>query len=394
MKPVTNPLPLLPMHLTQSMGTLHSWPFAMQLANAESLPLKNSLKQKLNDPKLHQALQNHARNESKALCDAIKRYIDTPHIRTLIEPPCIWQQGSARLLDYGQLEGPECDQLMLFVPSLINRYTILYLNEQRSMMRFLRSQGVYPIVLDWGTPSNNQQHDNISDNITNILLPAIDHIHDMSGEAVSLGGYCMGGILALAAAQLRPLKIDRLALFATPWNFHCDTFKPLILDDDYQGILAELIDSQDMIAAEMIQALFYVTDPFVFEEKFKRFATMKEGSPAARDFIAREHWVNDGVPMTRGVAQDCLVYWAQQNQLAKNKWKVANRIIRPEKISQPTFIAIPKQDHVVPHDCAWPLAELIPHAHVIHPNAGHVGMIAGGRAKRECWNPLLEWLQF
>ena len=71
---------------------------------------------------------------------------------------------------------------------------------------------------------------------------------------------------------------------------------------------------------------------------------------------------------------------------------MAGKKIDPKKIKHPTFIAIPKHDHVVPYDCALPLASLIPHAALIHPSAGHVGMIVGSRAKRELWQSFVEWL--
>jgi len=281
---------------------------------------------------------------------------------------------------------------MLFVPSLINRYYILDLEKERSLLRFLATQGIYPLVLDWGMPGDTEADFGVSDYVSEILLPAIDFIHQTSGAAVTLGGYCMGGVLALAAAQLRPKKVDKLALFATPWNFHCKAFAPFILEKAWQEKLGAQLADGKALPAEIVQALFYLTDPFVFEEKFRRFLSLDGESRAAKDFIALEHWVNDGVPMTSRVAQDCLIGWAQRNDLAMGKWKIGNRKIDPRKITQPVFIAIPKQDHVVPYDCAIPLTKAMPHAHIVKPSAGHVGMIVGSKAKKELWEPFAEWV--
>ncbi len=382
-------LPTLPMHLALTLLSAFSWPIALQCANAGLLPLKKPLEKKLQNPKLAKNLHQEAKNRSSEFLAGIARFSETPFTRSLSEPPCIWQKGSARLLDYGNAE---CERVMLFIPSLINRYYILDLEKERSLLRFLSAQGIYPLVLDWGTPSAFEKDFGVADYVTEILLPAIDFIHQTSGMEVALGGYCMGGVLALAAAQLRPKKVSKLALFATPWNFHCKEFSPFILDAVWQKKLSEMIAGEKQLPAEIIQALFYLTDPFIFEEKFRRFLSLDESSRAAKDFIALEHWVNDGVPMTSNVAQDCLIGWAQRNELAENKWKVGNKKIDPRKITQPVFIAIPKKDHVVPYECALPLAHALPHAEIINPSSGHVGMMVGTRAKSECWLPLVEWL--
>jgi polyhydroxyalkanoate synthase len=383
-------LPTLPMHLALTLLYTLSWPTALANANAGSLPLRKPLARKLHQKKLRENLHREAKSRTSDFLRAIHRYTETPYERSMQEPPCIWQKGSSRLLDYGQ--DANASTVMIFVPSLINRYYILDLEKERSLLRYLATQGIYPLVLDWGMPGEMEADFRVEDYISEILLPAIDFIHQTTGMAVTLGGYCMGGVLSVAAAQLRPKKVEKLALFATPWDFYCKEFTPFILDTMWQEKLSKILSEGQNLPAEIIQALFYLTDPFVFEEKFRRFLSLDSESRAAKDFIALEHWVNDGVPMTSQVAKDCLIGWAQRNELASGEWRVTGKKIDPKKLSQPVFIAIPKQDHVVPYDCAMALARTLPHATIIHPGSGHVGMIVGSRAKSECWNPLVEWL--
>ena len=382
-------LPTLPMHLAMMLGYTLSWPTALQCASDGLLPLRKHLAQKLPHKKLHESLHEEAKKRNSELLQGVARYSETAYARNMPEAPCIWQHGNARLLDYGTASG---GTIILFVPSLINRYYILDLAEDRSLLRFLAGQGIYPLVLDWGAPDKTEAEFGVDDYITNILLPVIDFLHKTSGETITLGGYCMGGVLALAAAQLRPKKVDKLALFATPWNFHCQKFAPFILDKEWQQCLSSLIKEHKTLPSGIIQSLFYLTDPFLFEEKFRRFLSLDETSRAAKDFIALEHWVNDGVPMTAHVAEDCLIGWAQENRLATGDWKLAHKKISPRNITQKTFLAIPKKDHVVPFDCAMPLAKSLRRPTVITPSSGHVGMIVGSRAKTECWLPLLAWL--
>lgn len=340
---------------------------------------------------LQNAVSREAKNQASEMLAGVLRYYETPYKRDVSDPPCIWQHGSARVLDYGQrITDPKA--VVLFIPSLINRYYILDLEEERSFLRYLASQKIYPLVLDWGQPVADEKNFNCGDYVTEILLPAIDFIAKISGGQVALAGYCMGGVLALAAAKLKPRKISSLALLATPWDFHCPEFAPFVLEKKWQVEMAKLIDNKKTLPAEMIQSMFYLTDPFLFEHKFRRYAGLDPNSRAAKDFVALEHWVNDGVPMTSGVAHDCLIGWAQENKLMKIQWRVAGKNITPPSPALPTFIAIPKNDHVVPFDCALPLAIAAKHAVIIHPSAGHVGMIVGSHAKRELWQPYANWL--
>jgi polyhydroxyalkanoate synthase len=353
---------------------------------------KPALKNPQENRRLENALRAEAKSRAESLLSGVLRYVETPYKREVAEKPAIWQLGNARLLDYGQDIG-NAKSLALFVPSLINRYCILDLEEERSFLRFLSGQGVYPLVLDWGVPGAFEKDFGVGDYVTDILCPAIEFLAKTAGKPIALAGYCMGGVLALAAAQLQRKHVGKLALLATPWDFHCEQFAPMVLDASWHKVMAELIGKHKTLPADIIQSLFYVTDPFIFEHKFRRYANLSAESRAARDFVALEHWVNDGVPMTANVAKDCLIGWAQENRLAGNRWQITGKKINPEKLKIPTFIAIPRNDHVVPHDCAMALATRIKHAHVTHPSAGHVGMIVGQNAKRELWQPLAQWLR-
>lgn len=376
------------MQMMLCLGTWMSSPFAYACAKSASPFWKPQIDLPQNGA-LAAAVASEAKSRADKFLSGIQRYLETPYQRTLDEKPVIWHAGNARLLDYGTHDAAAT--VALFIPSLINRYYILDLEEKRSMLRWLAAQGIHPLVLDWGAPGDLEKDFDCNDYITEILLPAIEFLYRSSGKPVTLAGYCMGGVLALAAAQLKSKQVGALALLATPWDFHCKEFESFVVGAARHRVIADAIASQQNLSAEIIQSLFYMTDPFVFEQKFRRFANLR--GEAARDFVALERWVNDGVPMTANLAKDCLVDWVQKNQLAVGDWQIAGKKIDPKKIKQPAFIAMPRNDHVVPYGCALPLADAMPHARVVNPGAGHVGMVVGGQAKKELWEPLEKWLR-
>lgn len=399
----TPPLPNLPMQLMFTLGCWLSSPFALQCAKS-GWPLSKELGlpplELPNLPglnpgglnSLQNALSEEARNRANSLITGLLRYTATPYERQISAPPSIWQRGSARILDYGSAQPGTDTPMVLFVPSLINRYYILDLEEHRSMLRSLALQGLHPLVLDWGSPGEAERNFTCSDYITQVLVPAIEFLAHASRQKVALVGYCMGGVLSLGAATLAARHLAGLALLATPWDFYCPEFRPFILDKRWHGLMAAMIEAQPQLSADMVHLMFYLTDPWVFEQKYRRYATLQPESRAAKDFVALEHWVNDGVPMTAAVAKECLIGWAQQNVLANCQWLVDGKAVDPSRIKLPALLAIPKNDHVVPHHCATALAEAMPYAERIHPGSGHVGMIVGSSARRELWQPLTEWV--
>jgi len=54
---------------------------------------------------------------------------------------------------------------------------------------------------------------------------------------------------------------------------------------------------------------------------------------------------------------------------------------------------VPARDRIVPPESAEVLVTALPQAERMAPPLGHIGMIVGGRAKEQLWQPLSEWLQ-
>ena len=335
-----------------------------------------------------QALDRDLLSRADKFLAGLEAYRRHPYRRAEPDIPIVWRAGNARLLDYGQRRGPG----VLIVPSLINRYYVLDLLPGRSFVRCLAECGLRPFVLDWAEPGETERHLTLTDYIAGPLGAALQAAIALTGGPVGVIGYCMGGLLALALALRHPAETVCLALLATPWDFHAERAEQAQLLA--ATVEAALVGSADVpLALDVIQTLFLALDPFLAERKFTRFAGLDPDSDAARDFVALEDWINDGVPLARNVALECARSWYRDNDPAHGKWRVAAGPVRPEEIRAPSLVVLPSRDRIVPPLSAEALATAISGAAVLRPPFGHIGMMASAAAPETVWSPISEWLR-
>jgi poly[(R)-3-hydroxyalkanoate] polymerase subunit PhaC len=296
--------------------------------------------------------------------------------------------GAASLRDYGGGGRP-----VLFVPSLINRAYILDLKRDNSLMRDLKARGWRPLLMDWDGPGEAEEGFGLDDYILGYLAEALDAAVELAGGPVPVAGYCMGGLLALALARHRADRIASLALLATPWDFHANRA-------GQAGLFALTMPQVDMarkhdglIPVDVLQTMFATMSPNLIQAKFRRFAAMDPASPEAEDFVALEDWLNDGVPLTAKVGEECLIGWYADNLPGRDRWAIGGVAIVPEEIDVKALVAVPRRDHIVPPESARPLAERLPRARLLEPAAGHIGMVVGHHARDQLLEPLAAWLE-
>jgi polyhydroxyalkanoate synthase len=283
--------------------------------------------------------------------------------------------------------------VVLLIPSLINRYYILDLTEELSLSQHLYLMRTHVYLLDWAEPSASEVTYDAADYVTHALLPLLAWLETAHSTPVTVVGYCIGGLLAMAATVLEPTRIQRLVLLATPWDFNTHP-RPDAKQAAMQQMLVYATHYREkLFSGAYLSWLFYLADPRAFEEKYRQFSTLSASSEGYERFLAVEHWVNDTVPLTRAFARTCLIDWAHHNRIAKGQWHVRDKAILPEAISCPVLLVAPKRDKIVPPASALALAPLLRNCTTLTPDTGHIGMIIGRDRHTSLWQPLVEWLR-
>lgn len=324
--------------------------------------------------------------------EGVEKYRAHPYRRALADPPTIWSEGTTRLMDYGAVAGAAAGGLpLLVIPSLVNPAYILDLREGASLLRYLAEAGFRPFLVDWQAPGPEERGFDLDCYIIHRLEPALDAVRALAGPPVVMG-YCMGGTLAMALASRRAPDIRGFVALATPWDFSVDCPPPFRMAALATGGMAALRLEAQAVPLDMLQLMFAGLDPVLGLAKFRRFAGMDQGSPAAVSFVALEDWANDGMPLAGPVAVQAAVDWYRDNRPMEGTWMTGGEPVDPGNLAGPALVVVPGQDRLVPPGSARPLADQIKAADILQPKAGHVGMIVGSRARTELYEPLAAWL--
>jgi polyhydroxyalkanoate synthase len=326
-------------------------------------------------------LRSETQGDSDRLAAALKgvRFYQTAERPTPAPPmPIVARAGRAVLRDYGGRGRP-----VLFVPSLINAPDVLDLLPDVSLLRWLATQGLRPLLLDWGIPSSTEREISIAGHIETLLLPLLETI----GSDAALVGYCLGGTMALAAAAIR--RPSALVTIAAPWRF---AGFPDVARRGLNALWEQArkpAEAMGLLPLEVLQTAFWRLDPRRTVDKFVAFGRATRDPAATRLFVALEDWANGGAPLTPGAGRELAEDFFQDDLPGAGLWQVEGRRIDPTMLACPLLDIVSTTDRIVPAASAVSTTGA---GQAMKLAQGHVGMIVGSRAKEALWEPLAQWL--
>ena len=255
----------------------------------------------------------------------------------------------------------------VLIPSLINPPRILDLDPQVSLAEAMTRMGRRILLLDWGR-ADDRANLSVAGHVEQLLRPLLRSI----GEPAALVGYCLGGTMAIAAADLVP--VERVTTLAAPWNFaHYPAPSRSALADMWRTSEAAS-RALGALPMEVLQAAFWSLDPERTVRKFAEFIRLEPASAEARRFIALEDWANEGEPLPYPAARELIEDLFGRDLPGSGNWTVGAQAVT-------TNLAVPALHILAGNDRIAPAATA-PCGTTIRLETGHVGMIVGSaRAK-------------
>jgi polyhydroxyalkanoate synthase len=270
--------------------------------------------------------------------------------------------GPSTLYDFGG-DGPP----VVLIPSLIKPPHVLDLDDEVSLAKATAGMGRRSLLLDWG-PARDRADLDIGGHVERLLLPLIEGL----GGSAALVGYCLGGTMAVAAANLT--NVDRVATIAAPWRFagYPEQSRTSLLD--LWQTARHAAGHLNVLPMEVLQAAFWSLDPHRTVSKFAHFAGLDANSDEARRFVTLEDWANEGEPLPLPAARELIEDFFGADMPGTTGWDVAGRTMS-DALAVPLLHFTSAQDRITPDASAA-------NGDRVEIAAGHVGMVVGS-ARRQ-----------
>ena len=292
----------------------------------------------------------------------LRAYQAAPRPSQTTSKPEVARVGGACLRDHGGDGLPA-----ILVPSLINPPRILDLDPEVSLAGAISRMGRRTLLLDWGGAQSRRELD-VGGHVEHLLLPLLRSI----GEPVALVGYCLGGTMAIAAANLAP--VERLVTLACPWTFaRYPEESRRTLQDVWRHSEAAARELE-ALPMEVLQAAFWSLDPQRTVRKFAEFGKLEPEGADAHRFVALEDWANEGEALPYPAARELIEDLFGSDLPGSGRWMVGGQVMTGTP-DVPTLHLTAAHDRIAP-------AATAPGGPSVAIESGHVGMIVGSARTR------------
>lgn len=299
-------------------------------------------------------------------------------------------RGKCRLLHYRPSEKTGGKPLLI-VYAPINRFHIMDLTPEKSVVRELLSKGLDVYLLDWGYPTGDDDNLSLEDYIT-YVHDAVLLIKEASKSSVSILGYCWGGIMALIYAALYSGDVKSLALMAAPVDFSKDhsilaTWARAIDSD-------KIIDEFRHMDGQVLDLGFIMRNPprYAFDKYVKFFQKMNDRH-FVDIFLAVEKWLYETPPIPgnlyRQIINDCY----KGNLLIQNKMMVGGKQVDLKNVEVPLLTVVAQRDDLVSPESTLAANDYVSSKEKtsLQAPSGHVGLCISSHAHEKLWPEAARW---
>lgn len=281
----------------------------------------------------------------------------------------VYQSDLFQLIQYDPATETVAAEPLLYVPPLVNRYYMIDLTEQQSLVKWLVDEGRTVFVISWVNPGPELKDKGVEDYAL-AIVEAVEEVTKRTKSAPDLFSFCLGGTLAAIAlgwlaAKGRAKEVNSATLIGSMVDFADMRDWAAFVHEGHLGALEDHLEGQGYIDSVELQRLFAAmrANDLIWSSVVNHYLLGKDAPPS--DLLT---WFEDGarIPAAflKGYNRDLL----RDNKLKDPAgFVVAGAPIDLAKIKTPILVIALKDDHV----SAW---------EAVYAGAQHLGaeFILGG----------------
>lgn len=269
----------------------------------------------------------------------------------------IFENELMQLIQYAPLTDKVAQVPLLIVPPCINKFYIMDLQPENSLVRFIVEQGFTVFLVSWKNPrADSDGHHTWDDYLDKGPLKALEVVRSVTRvKKPSALGFCVGGTMltsALAVARARGEEpVASLTLMTTLLDFADAGEIGCLVDEASVAAREAAIGKGGVLRGQELANVFSSlrANDLVWQYVVGNY--LKGNTPQAFDLL---YWNSDSTNLPGP-----FLTWYLRNMYLENNLRVPGKLkmlgekIDLAKVDMPAYLMAAREDHIVPWKSAY-----------------------------------------
>ncbi len=273
----------------------------------------------------------------------------------------VYQNDLMQLIQYSPTTEEQFKRPLLIIPPWINKFYILDLRPQNSLVKWLTDQGHTVFIVSWVNPDESLADKTWEDYMDLGPLAAFDAMEKATGEKeFNVIGYCIGGTLLASTLAWMAVKGDdrvKSAMYlVTLVDFQEPGELSVFIDEEQLAALEQKMSSQGYLNGQTMATTFNMlrANDLIWSFVVNNYLLGKDPFPF--DLL---YWNSDSTRMPAAMHSFYLRNMYQRNLLSKPGGLTLKGVpIDLTNIAVPTFMLSTREDHITPWKSTYAATQL------------------------------------
>ena len=307
------------------------------------------------------------------------------------EGAVVFENELFQLIEYKPLTATVYERPFLLVPPCINKFYILDLQPDNSLVRYLVSQGHRTFLVSWRNADESMANTTWDDYVGDGALKAIDVVREITGAPqINALGFCVGGTIlgtALAVLAARRQKPVASATLLTAFLDFSETgVLDVFIDDAFVKFRELQLGGGGILKGQELASTFSFLRPNDLVWNYVVGNYLKGETPPPFDLL---YWNSDSTNLPGPMYAWYLRNTYFENNLVKpGTCTVCGKPVDLRKVDLPVYIYGSREDHIVPIAGAYGSVQHLPgKKRFVMGASGHIAGVINppSKNKRSYW---------
>jgi len=263
----------------------------------------------------------------------------------------VWENALVQLVQYAPLTAKVHERPLLMVPPCINKFYIMDLQPENSLVRYAVEQGHTVFMVSWRNVKAGQDHLTWDDYLRDGVLAPLEEVRRITKqERINALGFCIGGTLLAAALAVLEAQgehpVASLTLLTTLLEFTDVGEIRVYIDEKFVAKREKQLRKGGLVPGGELASAFSSlrANDLVWPYVVNNY--LKGRQPPAFDLL---FWNSDATNLPGPMYAYYLRNTYQDNKLAKpDALTMCGQKVSLKRLTLPSFVFSAREDHIVP----------------------------------------------